>query len=624
MQDAVPLRILYVDDHPPDRQLVRGLLQARSGRFDVTEATTRDALEHLRRRDAFDLVLSEYRLDGCDGLEMIDAVRAADAMLPVVVITGAGSEEIAVEAMRRGAADYIIKRAPHIERLPVAIDGAIERFRLHHGLVQRLRDSEELHRVTLSSLSEAVFITDDDGCFTYICENVRVIFGYSRAEVAEKGNIAALFAGPPVPPGRFVGSDWIENVERVIVDKFGMRHVLLVNATRVTIGQGTVLYACRDITDRKRAEDALQVSEQRYRLLAEHATDLISRHRLDGRCLYASPAARSLLGYEPEELEGRGPGDLIHPDDRAAVERSYARFRKSHETVTVTYRIRHRDGRAIWFETTAKAVIDDASGGAYEVICVSRDVTARKEAEELEHRRQAELAHVSRLSSMGEMATGLAHELNQPLTTIAHYADACTEALRAGGELNREKLLKWTGKISEQADRAGGIIRRIKAFGRNAEPQRTTVDLPELIEESLALVVTDARMHGARFVTRLPRNLPSLRIDKVQIEQVLINLLRNALDAMVGLPPERRRVIITVEQRGEMLVTSITDYGAGIPADELEAVFEPFFTRKSAGTGMGLPISRSIVESHGGQLTVEANPNWGVTFRFSLPIDSGG
>ena len=494
----------------------------------------------------------------------------------------------------------------------------------HCLAAERLRESEQLHRVTLSSLAEAVFITNDEGRFVYVCDNVRVMFGLTREEVERIGNIYALLGTRELfEPAMVHSLGRIENIEHEIRDKSGARHVVLLNVSHVDIGGGTLLFAFRDITDRKRAEMALWESEQRYRLLAEYSTDVISKHAPDGTCLYASPATLRLLGYRPEQLLGRSAYDLIHPDDRSEAQKFYDSVSNGRSRTSL-YRIRRSDGEYTWFETTSRC-IGLADDDNREVICMSRDVTLRKQAEDLARRQQAELAHISRLSSMGEMATGLAHELNQPLTAIAHYADACSQTIESADSFPREQLLGWTRRISEQAHQAGEIIRRIKIFGRKSEPHRGITDCGEVIQEAVELTAMDAAMHGCRTSLVLGEHLPLLDVDKVQIQQVLVNLLRNAFEALDSANAQHRTVEVRAAKEGATLVkVSVADRGAGVPEECLDEVFESFVTGKPQGTGMGLPISRSIVVNHGGRLWAVNNPEGGITFHFTLPIAPEG
>jgi len=228
------------------------------------------------------------------------------------------------------------------------------------------------------------------------------------------------------------------------------------------------------------------------------------------------------------------------------------------------------------------------------------------------------------LSTVGEMVVELAHELNQPLSAVSSYAHACKRLLGSGRAEDREDLLASLHQISEQADRAAEIIRRLRRFVMKAQPLQTPLDLNATIHDMAKLLSIPARLAGIEICFELAESLPSVVGDRVQLEQVLVNLMRNAIDAVRDCEPEFRRLTIRTALDGRGSVTiDVHDIGPGIPPDVIEHVFERFFTTKSSGMGMGLPICQSIVEKHGGTIWVTPNADRGSTFHFTLPIDFG-
>jgi two-component system sensor kinase FixL len=427
---------------------------------------------------------------------------------------------------------------------------------------------------------------------------------------------------------RVLRGEQVSYLELPILKREGDYTPLEFTVTPQFEGSQVVSMLCigRDMAKRNAAARALQQSEERYRALAEDSTDMIARMSIVGIYLDVSPACRKLLGYEPEELVGRSMSDLFELDDWLKLIVEHAHVLRLREPFTATYRLRRKDGSFIWIEATNRILHDSQTGRALEIICVSRDITDRKRAEELIDQHKAQLAHLSRLSSMGEMATGMAHELNQPLTAIAHYADACLQWINSETPEPDKPIVDWTRRILEQANRAGAIIRRVKDFVRKSGPQRSATQFHDLALAAIQLLETDARHCGARIHTEIPEQLPLVWVDPIQIEQVLVNLLRNAFEALEHTEPAQRVIIVRASAvydeilRDEVVEAAVEDRGSGIPAEHLEQVFEPFFTSRPDGMGMGLAISRSILESHGGRLWVTPNPGPGATFHFTLPV----
>jgi two-component system sensor histidine kinase DctS len=254
---------------------------------------------------------------------------------------------------------------------------------------------------------------------------------------------------------------------------------------------------------------------------------------------------------------------------------------------------------------------------AAQVACV--DITDRKRAEEDARVHQQELAHVLRRSTMGEMAAVFAHEVNQPLSAIISYAKGCVHRLRAGS-WSPEALLPALDEIVSQAVRAGEIIRRMRHFVGKGELQRQSLDLNDLVNEVLHFVTAEAREHDVRLHVELAADLPSLEGDGVQIEQVILNLLRNALEAIYEDPGPQPLLTVCTRRVGGNVEVAVCDSGAGLRPDIAADVFEPFVTSKSAGLGMGLSICRSIIDAHGGRVWSTANPDRGMTFYFTLPL----
>jgi C4-dicarboxylate-specific signal transduction histidine kinase len=249
----------------------------------------------------------------------------------------------------------------------------------------------------------------------------------------------------------------------------------------------------------------------------------------------------------------------------------------------------------------------------------ARDITAVRRAERESRQHQAELVHVCRLSTMGEVATGMAHELNQPLSAIVNFANGCSRRLQ-GNVGQRQELVDAMGQITTQAQRASEIIRRLRALVGKQPPIRSRVDLNHLVREVCTFVEFETgKMDLAIDLDLEPGEIP-VNVDLVQVEQVLLNLVRNALDALQEVSPEARRLTVRTSLAGEGAVVAVQDSGPGIAPESMQALFEPFYTTKESGMGMGLPISQTILENHGGTIWAESAPHGGAVFYIRLPV----
>jgi len=393
---------------------------------------------------------------------------------------------------------------------------------------------------------------------------------------------------------------------------------LLRDAVGRIIGIRSIL---QDITERKRAENALRKSEgnlaraQEIANLGSWELDLASNE------LWWSDQVYRIFGLTPQQFGATYEALLasVHPDDRATVDKAYTASIENHTPYESTHRVVRPDGEVRVVRERCDNVVDD-SGTAARSLGTVLDITEQKRMEAKLRQREKELAHLARLSTMGEMATGLAHELNQPLYAITNYAKGITQHLRAA-TADPGDLREVMDKIAGQARRASNVITRLRKFAKKRETQRSTTDLNRLSEDLLNLLEYELRQSGTSLETRFAEQLPGVVVDSVQIEQVLVNLIRNALDAMRDAPPERRRLTLTTSAvDGQAVEISVADTGKGLSPEVQGKLFEPFLTTKTDGLGMGLAISRTIMEAHDGRIWAAPNSPHGTIFRFALPI----
>jgi two-component system sensor kinase FixL len=331
-----------------------------------------------------------------------------------------------------------------------------------------------------------------------------------------------------------------------------------------------------------------------------------------------SHAAERLFGWTAEEVAGKNVKMLMPSPYREAHDGYLQRYYQTGERRIIGIgRLvvgERRDGSTFPMEL-AVGEMRGADGRFFTGFV--RDLTERQQTETRMQELQAELVHVSRLTALGEMASALAHELNQPLSAIANYLKG-SKMLLDRAELPRERVADAVDKAADEALRAGQIIRRLRDFVSRGETERSIESLPKLVEEASALALVGAKEHGIRVRFDFNPEVDLVLADKVQIQQVALNLMRNAVDAMAGSP--RRDLTVTIAPADdEMALVSVADTGPGISPKVADQLFQPFVTTKRTGMGVGLSISRTIIEAHGGRIWVEQNKGGGAVFRFTLP-----
>jgi two-component system, LuxR family, sensor kinase FixL len=368
---------------------------------------------------------------------------------------------------------------------------------------------------------------------------------------------------------------------------------------------------------RKRAEERLQRSEAEYRLLVESQTDLIVKLDRTGRYQFVNPSFCACFGKTEQQLLGQ-PFDLeTSPLDREPFEESYSAVLEPPHRSRAEARFLTASGWR-WLAWDCAAILDE-TGSVIEILAAGRDVTDRKRAEEQARQHLQQLAHVTRLSSMGEMASAIAHELNQPLTAIVTFNQACIRLLRTASA-PLEEIVGTMERVAGEAARASQIIRHLRSFVAKHDADHIPVQLSFLVEEVVRLVQPEARQSAISIRTELADQLPAVLADHIQIEQVLLNLMRNSIDAINGHHGQLREILISTRLGADgMVEASVQDSGAGFDPQLAEQLFEPFFTTKPQGMGVGLSISRSIIEAHGGRIRADRLPGQGTCFSLSLP-----
>jgi PAS domain S-box-containing protein len=372
-----------------------------------------------------------------------------------------------------------------------------------------------------------------------------------------------------------------------------------------------------NIDGRKRAEQALRTSEERWRTVFETSSVGIATSDENLRVSTANAAFQRIVGYTEDELREMKWIDLTHEDDRSTTEELVGSLLGGNlQAYNVEKRYRRKDGETIWVNVYNTHVPATPTTPAF-FPAIIVDITDRINAERALQRAQAELARVARVTTMGELATSIAHEINQPLAAIVARGNACRHWLE-GQDLARAK--ESLDRMVADADRACEVIKRVRSLTSNAALERLELNVNVVVKDVLAITQSELRARQVSLQMQLNDDIPPVSGDKVQLQQVVLNLVMNAIDAMATVS-RRQRVLSVRSQRGEdggALVT-VQDCGPGLEPANAQRIFQPFFTTKPGGMGMGLSISTSIVEGHGGRLWATPVHPCGTAFHFSLP-----
>ncbi|MBW2566210.1 MAG: PAS domain S-box protein [Deltaproteobacteria bacterium] len=544
------LRILLVEDDEHDRLAFHRTLEKSSVACEITDCILAEEalLQVLADASLFDVVVIDHKLPGMSGLDLCKELLSKKTPLPLVLMTGRGSQELAIEALKAGVDDYIVKEHAqgYLDLLPVVLP---EIVRKHGDRVARERAEEALRKA------------------------------YDELEQRVQERTA--------------------------------------QAARATE------QLKRELTERKRAQEALRESEEKYSTVAESSLTGIYIDQ-DGKIVFANKTFAEIYGYSRQELVGMESFELVHPDDRVWTDEMRKKRLKGEEASS-EYQARGltKDGKTKWI-VRRNTRID--YGGKPAILGNIVDVTESRAKE-------AQLIQASKMSTLGEMATGVAHELNQPLSSIQLGADFFGNMAKQGRQIPPEELAYVSEQMTQQVARAVKIINHMRQFGRKAEIQREKVDINQPLRGVFALLGEQLRVRGIKVKLNLEDDLPPVLADSNRLEQVFIDLVVNARDAMGderarsdGETTENTLTVTTFQEHGKVAVT-IADTGPGVPDGLKEKIFEPFFTSKEVGkgTGLGLSISYGIINDYDGTIELASDVEKGAAFKITFPAcDKGG
>jgi len=624
------LRLLIVEDNAADaellvRELTRAGFAPRWKRVDTEDQFMAELAGE------YDLVLSDFHLPQFSGMRALELLQTSGRDLPFILVSGMVGEDVAVEAIRRGAADYLLK--DRLARLSEAVKRALAEAAERRELARTARElqaSEELYRTLVTATPDAVVSLDLNARITFASGRARRLFGFSEEEAVVGSSVLDFI----VPADReramrnvtrLVQDHWIGVREYTLVRKDGSTFAaeisagLLVGATNQPTG---VMLLARDISARVAADAALRESESRFRQVVESINEVYwMSDAMMRRIIYVSPGFERIWGRKCESwMQNVAIWDeSLHPDDRQRMTLAREKLLQTGGSDEF-YRIMRPDGTVRWVHGKVFPVRDE-TGVVRRLVGVIEDITERKKLEE-------QFLRAQRLEAVGTLAGGIAHDLNNILSPMLMAAPMLRDKLQDPTDL------EMLAMIEQSAKRGANIIRQMLTFSRGIAGEKGPVQLRHLIKETVSMI-TETFPRGITVSEHLDRDLWAINADATQIHQVLMNLCVNARDAMHergNLTLTARNLTVGVDpappalsKPGRYVHLIVADTGEGIPAENRDRIFEPFFTTKEIGKGTGLGLSTvlGIVRGHDGHLCVDSTVGKGTSFHVFFPASHG-
>ena len=620
---TTPLHILLLEDDASDAELIQELL-AEHIACEVARVQTRAEFVAALKDTGVDLILADYKLPSFDGLSALHLARTERSDVPFIFVSGTVGEDVAIEALKIGATDYVLKQ--RLSRLVPSVQRALRESRER---AERRKVAEALRRSEMY-LAEAQRLSHT-GSFgwnvtsgeIYWSEETYQIFEYEptrkptvqtvidRTHPDDRMHVRQVIELAAIERGDF------DTEHRLMMPNGSVKHVQVV--ARRAPGEGAesalLIGAVIDITERKRAEETRR--EQADLINLTH--DAIFIRDMNGVVRNWNRGAEALYGWTAEEAEGKIALELLKTVFPISLERVMAELLDRGRWEGELVRTR-KDGAQV-VVASRWSLQRDARGVPIGALETNNDISERRRSEEQRLRLyelERDLVRISRVSMMGELAASLAHEIRQPITGVALNAETCLRWIRREPP-GLEQAGKAVSRIIDDAKRAASIVDRNHSLFSRGTPRREPIDLNDVIREMVVMLRDAASRQGILIRSDLDPALPATMADRVQLQQVLMNLMLNGIEAMQAGSGE----LSVASQRTEdgQLLVLVSDSGIGFLGENLEHIFEAFYTTKPQGTGMGLSISRRIIESHGGRLWASANAGRGATFQFTLPSD---
>jgi signal transduction histidine kinase/CheY-like chemotaxis protein len=625
-----PLRILSIEDDPKDTELIHDMLETAGVVCEVTRVDTEAALLASVDQGGIDLILADYSLPSFDGISALKFALKACPDVPFIFVSGTLGEEVAIEALKIGATDFVLKASlsrlvPSVRRALREATQKAERKQAEEALRQSEAYLAEAQRLSRTgsfgwnvSSGEIYWSEETYKIFEYdrtVQPTLELVF--RRIHPNDRDRVQKIIE--PASKDRAN----LDFEHRLLMPDGSVKYVrVLARALEPSPGTFEYVGAVTNITESKLAEKKLRRSEESL-LEAQKLSHTGSwRHDVASGAVTVSPEIYRIHDIKPDDDPSNTEFFFrkFHPEDRKRVADLFEKSEIEKTEFQVDYRIVLPDGSIKHLHTIGRPILNE-SGDLVEFVGTAIDVTERKRAEEERERLrqvQADLAHLSRVTTMGELTASLAHEIRQPIAAAVTNAKTCLRWLgRDAPDVSEAR--EAASRLVSDVTRAAEIIAGISLLFKKGTTHHELVDVNELIREMIVLLRSEANRYSLSIRTQLAEDLPNVLADRIQLQQVFMNLMLNGIDAMRGMIGAGE-LTIKSEAGNNQLLISVTDTGVGFLPDQADQIFSAFFTTKEHGIGMGLPISRSIIESHGGRLWAAGASGRGATFHFTLPV----
>ncbi len=621
-------KIIVIEDDVSLNTLIQKTLQ-RNNYSTQGFFTANEAIDWLKKNDQTKcLLLLDYQLQEMSGEQLIKILRRDNIEIPFIIITGHGDEKTAVEMMKLGALDYMIKDSSFVDLLPTVIQQVINHIDIENKLNESqiaLKKSEEKYRSIFENIQDVYFELSLYGNVLDISPSIENMLDIKKESIIDR----KIFMDKKQEENfldLLQEKDAISDYEAYLSKENGQKIPASFTCKYLYDPDGQprkIIGTIRNITERKQAEEVIRHSEERYRILAENSSDMISKHNWDRTYLYVSPACNKLLGYQPDELTGSSAYQFIHPDDVESIRKNHILLLENRTNSFIeSYRIRKKDGSYIWFETNNQVIYNQNTNLVQEIVCVSRDITERKEKEELLKAKEvAERANKAK----SEFLANMSHEIRNPLSAIIGMAKTLDKT-----PVN-DKQKEYINSINISSLNLLSILNDILDFSKieanKIELTYANFDLKEMINSVVKSFEPLARAKKIALNYFIGDGTPlHLYGDEKKIVQILNNLISNAIkftnEGKVEIFADR----LPGKHENTWIYFSVKDTGIGVKKEDIPKMFESFSQldlsakKEYQGTGLGLSIAKSLANLMNGKISFESDYKKGSTVSFSLPL----